>query len=35
MGIDLIKAAEKKLKKAAKKYPVSKSRGRHTKSTEP
>ncbi len=31
LGIDLIKAMEKKLAKNEKKYPVSKARGKHTK----
>ncbi|MBU0569688.1 nucleotide pyrophosphohydrolase [Patescibacteria group bacterium] len=34
LGINLLDAAEKKLEKSAKKYPVKKSKGRHTKYTE-
>ena len=34
LNLDIIKAAENKLKKAAKKYPVNKSKGKHTKYTE-
>ncbi len=33
LNIDILKAAHTKLKKNAKKYPISKSKGRHTKYT--
>ena len=33
-GIDLVEATDKKIDKNAKKYPVEKARGRHTKYTE-
>lgn len=31
MGIDIVKASENKLKETAKKYPISKSKGKHSK----
>lgn len=31
LGIDMVKASENKLKEIAKKYPVSKSKGKHSK----
>ena len=34
LKLDIVKAGINKLKKAAKKYPVKKSKGRHTKYTE-
>src|SRR3989338_6556852 len=34
LGIDILEASEKKIEKTAKKYPVEKSKGRHTKYTE-
>lgn len=34
LGIDIISAAEDKIKKNADKYPVEKSKGKHTKHTE-
>ena len=34
LGIDILEASERKIEKTAKKYPVEKSKGRHTKYTE-
>ncbi|TSC84802.1 MAG: nucleotide pyrophosphohydrolase [Parcubacteria group bacterium Gr01-1014_13] len=34
LGIDILEAADKKIDKTALKYPVEKSKGRHTKYTE-
>jgi NTP pyrophosphatase (non-canonical NTP hydrolase) len=34
LGIDILEASEKKIEKTALKYPVEKSKGRHTKYTE-
>lgn len=34
LSLDIIKAAERKIKKNEKKYPVRKAKGRHTKYTE-
>ncbi len=34
LGIDIVKAAKKKIKKNEKKYPVEKAKGKHTKYTD-